>query len=243
MGETVFVRGLSNREFLARHAAPGRIGLSGGTTLLDRAICRAERHLSPRGRWGVWTHAFLFQGVRADGHHWVIESDLAATKGHVQFGVQENRTAKYEDEVSYGSLAVLDLGLDDATVATLVREALELVAARERYSISELVGTLLALRKSELRGKPNLLAKDRSVYCSAFVRHVFSRAGIDLVPGVDLKNTTPEDLAAAALVRTAYVLRREVPKSRLDPVRKAVRARVRAGARTRRKQGGSSSEG
>lgn len=234
MGETVLVRGLSNRECLARHAAPGRIGLSGGTTLVDRAICRAERHLHPRGRWGVWTHAFLFEGLRADGHHWVVESDLQVKKGHVQFGVQENRTSKYEDESFYGSLAVLDFGLGEAQVGTLLRESLELVAGRDRYSIRELLGTMLALRYEELRGKRNLLARDRAVYCSAFVRHVFGRAGLDLTPGVDPKNTTPEDLAASPLPHAAWVLRREVPKSHLDPIRKAVKARVRVHRAKRR---------
>ena len=43
--ETVLVSGLSNREFLERYAQPGRLGLSGGVTLIDKAICRAERHL------------------------------------------------------------------------------------------------------------------------------------------------------------------------------------------------------
>lgn len=237
MCPTVTVRDLSNREFLARYAAPGRVGLSGGTTLIDRAICRAERHLDPRGRWGVWSHAFLFEGVRADGQHWVVESDLQVQKGHVQFGVQENRTAKYEDESFYGSLAVLDFGLDEAAVATMIREALDLVAGRERYSISELLGTLFALRHAPLRARRNLLSKDRAVYCSAFVRHLFSKAGLDLAPGVDLKNTTPEDLAATPLPHTAYVLQREVPRSRLDPVKKAVKARVRVTRQRARRRG------
>src|SRR5678810_1308706 len=70
------VTGLSNREFLERYAGPGRIGLSGGTTLVDQAICRAQRHLDDEENWGLWSHAFFFQGRRADGHHWVIESDL-----------------------------------------------------------------------------------------------------------------------------------------------------------------------
>src|SRR5438445_4837501 len=107
MSETIFVTGLSNREFLERHAAPGRIGLSGGTTLIDKAICRAERHLHPQRRWGVWSHSFIFQGVRADGHQWVIESDLQIQRKHIQLGVQENRIAKYFNEELYASVAVL----------------------------------------------------------------------------------------------------------------------------------------
>ena len=82
--------------------------LAGGTTLIDRAICRAQRHLHPRKRWGMWSHAFLFQGVRADGHHWVMESDLQILRKHIQLGVQENRVAKFHDESMHGSLAVLE---------------------------------------------------------------------------------------------------------------------------------------
>ena len=61
---------------------------------MDMAICRAERHLDESERWGVWSHAFAFEGRRADGHHWLIESDLQLLRKHIQFGVQENRIAK-----------------------------------------------------------------------------------------------------------------------------------------------------
>ena len=98
--QTVVVTGLSNREFLELHARPGRIGLSGGITFVDKAICRAERHLDEREHWGAWSHAFLFEGQRPDGHHWVIESDLQVHHKHIQLGVQENRISKYFDETA-----------------------------------------------------------------------------------------------------------------------------------------------
>lgn len=228
MSETIFVTGLSNREFLERYAGAGRVGLSGGTTLIDKAICRAQRHLDPRQRWGVWSHAFLFEGVRADGHHWVIESDLQIQRKNIQLGVQENRVTKFFDEGMHASLAVLDFGLVGAPVATLIREGLEMVASREQYSLRELLGTLLALRHSDLRGRENLLARERSVYCSAFVQHIFRKAGLDLAPGVDVKNTTPGDIANTLLPHTAYVLQREVASSRLDEIGKRVKRRVKA---------------
>lgn len=238
MSETILVTGVSNQEFLERHAAPGRIGLSGGTTLIDKAICRAERHLHPERRWGVWSHAFLFEGQRADGQHWVIESDLQVHRKHVQFGVQENRITKYFDEKLYGSLAVLDLGLPADQVAMLIREGLDLVANRERYSLRELLGTLLALRHSGLRSRANVLARDRSVFCSAFVRHVFRQAGLELAPGVDVKNTTPEDIANTQIPHTAYVLQREVARSRLDELGKRVKLRVKARIRQVKRKAG-----
>src|SRR5438067_953604 len=45
--QIITVTGLSNREFLERYARPGRVGLSGGVTLVDRAIARAQRNLDP----------------------------------------------------------------------------------------------------------------------------------------------------------------------------------------------------
>ena len=122
--QTILVTGLSNQEFLELHARPGRIGLSGGITFVDKAICRAERHLDECEHWGAWSHAFLFEGHRLDGHHWVIESDLQVHRKHIQLGVQENRISKYFDEGLYTNLAVLDLGLTEEQVACLLREGL-----------------------------------------------------------------------------------------------------------------------
>jgi hypothetical protein len=227
----VVVTGLSNREFLELHAQPGRIGLSGGVTLVDKAICRAERHLDARAQWGCWSHAFLFQGRRLDGRHWVIESDLQMHRKHIQLGVQENRVSKYYDESLYTCLAVLDFGLTEAQIAGLLCEGLELVANRARYSLRELFGTLIALRRPELRNRQNLLARESSLYCSALVRHLFRKTGLDLAPTVDLKHTTPEDIARTAVPHFTYLLQRRVARSKLTELR--TRLRRRAGARLR----------
>ena len=229
--QTVVVTGLSNREFLELHARPGRIGLSGGITFIDKAICRAERHLDEREQWGSWSHAFLFQGQRPDGHHWVIESDLQVHRKHIQLGVQENRISKYFDEKLYSNLAVLDLRLAEAQIACLLREGLELVADRARYSLRELFGTLIALNRPELRGRHNLLARESSLYCSALVQYLFRQAGLDLAPGVDLKNTTPEDIARTAVPHVTYLLQRRVARSKLRELKTRLRRRV--GARIR----------
>jgi len=237
--QTVVVTGLSNREFLELHAQPGRIGLSGGITFIDKAICRAERHLDEREQWGSWSHAFLFQGRRPDGHHWVIESDLQIHRKHIQLGVQENRIEKYFDEKLYTNLAVLDFGLAEEQIACLLREGLDLVADRARYSLRELFGTLLALNRPELRSRQNLLARESSMYCSALVQHLFRKAGLDLAPGVDLKNTTPEDIARATVPHVTYLLQRQVARSKLTELktrlRRRVGARIRQMKRRRRK--------
>src|SRR2546422_570596 len=128
--QTVVITGVSNPEFLERYAQPGRVGLSGGVTLVDKAICPAQRPLDERERWGAWSHAFFFEGARADGHQWIIESDLQFHRKHIQLFAQENRITKYFDEKLYTTLAVLDFGLTEAQMAVLVREGLELVATR-----------------------------------------------------------------------------------------------------------------
>jgi hypothetical protein len=154
---------------------------------------------------------FLFQGERADGHHWVIESDLQIHRKHFQFGVQENRISKYFNQDLFQSLAVLDFDLNTEQVATMLREAVALSADHARYSFRELLGTLLALRHSRLRNRQNILARERSMYCSAFVHWVFRKAGLDLAPGLDYKNTTPKDIARTILPHVAYRLERPLP--------------------------------
>jgi hypothetical protein len=203
--ERIRVEGLGARAFLEEHARAGRIGLVGGSSVIDRAIALAQWKQAPATRGSEWSHAFLFQGRRADGQHWVIESDLDLHRRHVRLGVQENRASKYADEAAWPRIAILDVGLDAATEARVLALALELVATRVRYSLRELVGTLIALRAPSARARPNPLAREHAIFCSAFVQHVFREAGVDLVPGVDVKNTTPEDLARSPRARRIWV--------------------------------------
>ena len=226
--QVIVVSGLSNREFLERHAQPGRVGLSGGASLVDKAICRAERHLDEQERWGEWSHSFIFEGRRVDNHHWVLESDLQVHRKHIQLGVQENRITKYFDEKLYTNLAVLDFGLAEEKVGVLLREGLDLVANRTRYSLRELLGTLIALRHPGLRGRENLLARERSVFCSAFVQNIFRKAGLDLAPGVDEKHTTPEDISRTSVPHMTYLLQRERVRSKLTELKTRLRRRVKA---------------
>ena len=44
-------------------------------------------------------------------------------------------------------------------------------------------GTLLGLQLPELRGRSNPLAREHSLFCSAFVVHVLRQAGVDPLPG------------------------------------------------------------
>ena len=216
--QIIRVSGFSNAEFLERHARGGCVGLAGGETFIDRAIGRAQRHLDDAWRWSKWSHAFFLQGTRADGHHWVIESDLQFIRKHIQLGVQENRLAKYHDEKLYTRLAVLDFGLAPETELALLREGLELVATHTRYSIRELLGTLLVMRSQKLRGADNVLARDHALFCSAMVRHIFQKAGVDIAPGIELKHTAPEDIARSPLVRRMFILERKHTPTVLEKV-------------------------
>lgn len=231
---TIQVEGLTNAEFFERHAAPGRVALVAGVSLIDRALAHAQHLSVPDQPHGGWTHAFLLQGRRLDGSHWVIESDLQLHRRHIQLGVQENRIAKYHNDAEYPAVAVLDFGLDEPAMAQVFGEALSLVADHTRYSIRELFGTLLALRKPELRGQANVLARERSIFCSAFVQHCFRKAGADLLPGVETKNTTPEDLAHSPVCQTRWLLQREVSESRLREALTKVKAVARVVRRKRR---------
>jgi hypothetical protein len=42
----VEVTDLSNQEFLARYAAPGRVGLAGGSALIERTIRKATQDIA-----------------------------------------------------------------------------------------------------------------------------------------------------------------------------------------------------
>ena len=146
MPETIIVEGLTNQEFFERYAAPGRVGLIGGPELINRLIMRAQRHLNEQHTWSLWSHAFLLQGRRHDGHHWVVESDLDIKPKHIRLGVQENRAAKYFDDTKNTSVAIIDFGLTPEQEQRVLAGALELVSEGIRYSLREIAGTLWAMR-------------------------------------------------------------------------------------------------
>jgi len=194
----------SARAFLEQHARAGRVGLVCGTTSIERLVRRAQRPLTHDRASSAWSHAFLFEGARADGRQWLIESDLDLHKKQVRLGVQENRVDKYHDERAYPELLVLDFGLTTAQETRAVAAGLELVASRVRYSLRELFGTLLGMRAPALRKLANPLAREHSLFCSAFVVHVLRTAGVDPLPDLDVKHCAPEDLARSPRVKHAW---------------------------------------
>ena len=228
MPETINVEGLTNREFFERYAAPGRVGLIGGPELINRLIMRAQRHLDEQHAWSRWSHAFLLQGRRHDGHHWVVESDLDIKHKHIRLGVQENRVAKYFAATKCTSVAILDFGLTPEQEQRVLAGALELVAEGIRYSLREIAGTVWAMRHAGWCPKENRLAQERAFYCSSFVRHVYGQAGLDLAGGIAEKNTAPEHIVRTVLPHTKWILDRgPAPASRVRTLAKRVRAKLK----------------
>jgi hypothetical protein len=209
MSRTLADPSLSNADFLQAHAVPARIGLAGGNHPIDRTIRKAQRSIAAGSAGSAWSHAFLIGEQRSDDHWWVLESDLDVRHKQVRLGAQENRLSKYFDEAAWPNLAVLDFGLDAAQSTRVLSTALGLLANATRYSLREIVGTLFALGRPDLRSRENLLAREGSLYCSAFVQHCYASVGIEFVPGVSTKNTTPHDIAATALPHRAERLLRQ----------------------------------
>jgi hypothetical protein len=209
MPRTLADRSLSNADFLQAHAAPARIGLAGGNHPIDRTIRKAQRSIAGDRAGSAWSHAFLIGEARSDGHWWVLESDLDLRHKQIRLGAQENRLVKYFSDAEWPNLAVLDFSLDAGQTRRVLGSALDLLADSTRYSLREIVGTLLALARPTLRERENLLAREGSLYCSAFVQHCYASIGLDFMPGLSVKNTTPHDIARTALAHRAHCLVRE----------------------------------
>jgi hypothetical protein len=198
---------LSNEAFLAKYAKAGRVGLVGGESFIEQMIRRAQRRQLVGNRWSQWGHAFLFEGERVDGQHWVIESDLDVHRERAMLGVQENHVSKYHDDDAYTALAVLDFGLDDAQIKAALTEGLRLLTTRTQYSLREIAALYWKLKNPTERTRENRLSRgDRAIFCSAFVQHLYQTAAqIDFAPDVDTKLTTLEDIWQTHVPHTAYV--------------------------------------
>jgi hypothetical protein len=216
------VEGMSNAEFLARYAGPGRVGLCGGADLINRVIRNLQYHVTEDGERSPWSHAFLCSGERVDGKHWVLESDLDLRHKQIRLGVQENRIDRYHDEETFPNLAILDFGLDEAQTRAVLTSGLDLLSGLSHYSLRELVGTLLAMRHTSLRRRRNLLESEGALYCSAMVQHCYTAVGIEFVPGVDRKNVTPHDIASCGHARAAHLLVRQRGRSTLSSLKNRV---------------------
>jgi hypothetical protein len=199
---------ISNEEFFKKYAAPGLVGLVGGSALIDKTIRKAQNPIVKDKKNSLWSHAFIFSEKRADGYQWVIESDLDFRHKQTRLGVQENRISKYFDSFLYPNVAVLDFNLTKKQTELILVEALGLLSSLTKYSIRELAGTLMAMYNPSLRSKKNLLALNNTYYCSALVQQCYSKAEILFKEGISLKNITPEDIAGTNVVHKKNILAR-----------------------------------
>jgi len=204
-----------NAAFIAQHAGPGRIGLCGGRDLTNKLIRKAQAPLTADGHRSLWSHAFLFSDKRVDGHWWVIESDLDLRYKQIRLGVQENRVDRYFDAEAFPNIAILDFGLDAAQARAVQIAGLDLLAGLSTYSLTELVGTALAMHSTRLRRRSNLLAREGALFCSAMVQHCYAATGIEFVPGVHGKNIAPHDIADSPVPHETYSLTRDTGVSNL----------------------------
>ena len=200
----------SNEAYILRHAAPGRIGLCAGGDWISKVIRKSQAPLTDDGHRSLWSHAFLFSERRSDGQWWVIESDLDLRYKQMRLGVQENRVARYFDANEFPNIAILDFGLDEVQTRQVVGAGLDLLSGLTNYSLSELVGTMLAMYSTRLRKRDNLLAREGALYCSAMVQHCYLAAGVHLLPDVSGKNIAPHDIADSPLPHTAHRLVRDL---------------------------------
>ena len=208
--EIITAKGLSNKQFVEKYAKPGCIGLVGADNPIDNSIKKAQKFITADGKSSLWSHAFIFSGIRADGEWWIIESDLEFHFKQTRLGVQENRAAKYYDIKAVPNFAILDFDLDEKSQNKVIAEGLNLIVAKTQYSIREVFGALFNFKAKGGRALENKLAQENSFFCSAMVQHCYSKIKIELADKISLKNLAPEDIATTKRSHIQYrMVRRE----------------------------------
>ena len=117
---------------------------------------------------------------------------------------------------------------DDRFGAPTVRDILAELSRHPVTTRVSLTGTLIALRHPTLRERSNLLDRDHSFFCSALVRHLYSKVNHDLTPGLDVKHTAPEDLFRSPVPHATWTLERTAAHGHLRALAGRLRQRVRA---------------
>ena len=200
---------MSNEEFFDKHCASGKVVLVGGSALIDRGIKIAQKKITKNKKESLFSHAFIIGEKRIDAKWWVIESDLEIHPKQVKLGVQENRIDKYFDEKIFPNVAILDFKLDKFKTELVLKEGLDLVAARSKYSLREIMGLLFSFKNESERKKENKFSQNNSFVCSSFVQHCYSKINIYFNTAVSLKNMTPEDIFATEVIHTKAKIIRE----------------------------------
>ena len=196
-------------DFFKVHYKPGIIGIVGSKLTIGMAIREAQKAITVDGEASLWSHAFIFGDLRLDRRGqggtkskspYIFESDLKVDvfKPQLRNGAQENWIGKHCRE-RVENAAVIDFGLTDDQRDNVLSIALQLVDEQVLYPIQELLGTWWAIiTKKEWR--PNPVDDPHAMYCSAFVRYCYEKAGADFLGRkVSISNTTPEHIAQAGI--------------------------------------------
>jgi len=205
-------------QFFAEYYKPGIIGIVGTKGTIGLAIREAQRAVTNDGKASLWSHCFILGDLRLDRRGpegarskspYIFESDLHVDlfKSQLRNGAQENWIGKHCRE-RVENAAVIDFGLSDDQRDGILATALQLVDEQVLYPIHELLGTWWAIIAKKQWIK-NLLDDPHAMYCSAFVRHCYKRAGKDFIGSqINVSNTTPEDIAQAGIKEGAIKIYR-----------------------------------
>ncbi len=198
-------------EFFTGNHRPGLIGLVGTRDAIGLAIREAQRAVTRDGAPSLWSHCFILGELRPDRRSsdgavtrspYLFESDLRVqiTQPQIRNGAQENWIGKWcNGKVEHAAL--IDFNLSSEQTEAVLATALQLAdeQATVLYPVQELLGTWLAIITGR-QWLPNPLDDPRAMYCSSFVRHCYQKAGRDFLnQSVSVSNTTPEDIARAAI--------------------------------------------
>ncbi len=195
--------------FFTENYRPGIIGAAGTKGTIGMAIREAQKAVTTDGEASLWSHCFIFGGMRFDRRGqggaksrspYIFESDLKVDmfKPQLRNGAQENWIGKHCRE-RVENAAVIDFGLTDDQRDNVLSIALQLVDEQVLYPIQELLGTWWAIitKKEWL---PNPVDDPHAMYCSAFVRYCYKETGADFLGRkVSISNTTPEHIAQTGI--------------------------------------------
>ena len=192
-------------DFFASNYGRGRVAIIGSSDWIGEAVRAGQAGLTPDGQPSLWSHTFILGELSPDrrgqnqavGHNpYIFESDLEVNplKAQLRNGAQENWIGKWcRDDIEHA--AVLDFGLGGSEQDAVLGTALQLCDEQMQYPLLGLVGTWLAIIMKRVWA-PNPFDDPHAMYCSAFVRYCFQRAGRDfLSAAVALSNTAPEHIA------------------------------------------------
>jgi hypothetical protein len=205
----VYIYFVNNEEFFGKFCAPGLVVLIGGSAFIDRSIKKAQKKITKNKTESLFSHAFLVSEKRIDGKWWVIESDLEIYRKQVRLGVQENRIEKYFDDKMFPNVAILEFKLSKKQTEIILKEALDIVSSRAKYSLREIFGVLFSFTNESERKKENRFSQENSFICSTFVQHCYGKADINFNESVSLKNMTPEDIYSTLISHTKEKIIRE----------------------------------